>query len=233
MNLTRAFMILSLSFLVFILFTTINEKNINKESFYNLENNITDQPEKNVEPQIEQVKKDLRGEPFQVGKNDTNCKRHLEKLMNEQKKLSKTMERLTGEMKDNKKKEDERFQNTKIDYSEPNTTEHFQAEVNAAGDGAGDDAAAGGDGAAAGDGGDGDVAGDNADDGIDNIDLDGTDLLAAPLAERFNSVNSIANVNRNASNDLRGDVPINYICDYTPFYQSHIYGDPLHTNKLF
>ena len=66
----------------------------------------------------------------------------------------------------------------------------------------------------------------------DVLQIDGTDLLAAPLADRFYSVNSIANVNRNASNDLRGDVPIPYDKNYTPFYQSHIQGEPLHTNTL-
>ena len=36
--------------------------------------------------------------------------------------------------------------------------------------------------------------------------INGTDLLAAPLVDRFHSLNSIANVNRNASQDLRGDI---------------------------
>ena len=66
----------------------------------------------------------------------------------------------------------------------------------------------------------------------DDLEIDGTDLLAAPLADRFHSLNSIANVNRNASNDLRGDIEIKYNEKYTPFYSSHIYGEPLHTNKL-
>jgi hypothetical protein len=66
----------------------------------------------------------------------------------------------------------------------------------------------------------------------DDLEIDGTDLLAAPLADRFHSLNSIANVNRNSSNDLRGDIEIKYNDKYTPFYSSHIYGEPLHTNKL-
>lgn len=66
----------------------------------------------------------------------------------------------------------------------------------------------------------------------DELEIDGTDLLAAPLADRFHSLNSIANVNRNASNDLRGDIEVKYNEKYTPFYASHIYGEPLHTNKL-
>ena len=66
----------------------------------------------------------------------------------------------------------------------------------------------------------------------EDLQIDGTDLLAAPLADRFHSLNSIANVNRNASNDLRGDIEIKYNDKYTPFYSSHIYGEPLHVNKL-
>jgi hypothetical protein len=62
--------------------------------------------------------------------------------------------------------------------------------------------------------------------------IEGTDLLTAPLVDRFYSVNSISNVNRNASNDLRGDIAIEYNKNYTPFYQSAIYGEPLHTNPL-
>ena len=62
--------------------------------------------------------------------------------------------------------------------------------------------------------------------------IEGTDLLTAPLVDRFYSVNSISNVNRNASNDLRGDIAIEYNKNYTPFYQSAIYGEPLHSNPL-
>ena len=39
--------------------------------------------------------------------------------------------------------------------------------------------------------------------------------------------NSIANVNRNASQDLRGDIPLQYDEKYTPFNASTIYGSPL------
>ena len=66
----------------------------------------------------------------------------------------------------------------------------------------------------------------------DVLQVQGTDLLATPLADRFQAVNSIANVNRNASNDLRGDIAIEYDSAYTPFYQSHIQGEPLHSNPL-
>jgi hypothetical protein len=70
---------------------------------------------------------------------------------------------------------------------------------------------------------------------IDDADLlrvEGTDLLSAPLADRFYYTNSIANVNRNASNDLRGDIPIQYNTQYTPFNQSVIYGEPMTVNRL-
>jgi hypothetical protein len=70
------------------------------------------------------------------------------------------------------------------------------------------------------------------DDENDVYQIDGTDLLTAPLADRFYYTNSIANVNRNASSDLRGDIPITYNDNYTPFYQSTIYGEPLTVNRL-
>ena len=75
-------------------------------------------------------------------------------------------------------------------------------------------------------------SGDAVVDDNDVLQIEGTDLLATPLADRFQAVNSIANVNRNASNDLRGDIAIQYDDGYTPFYQSHIHGEPLHANPL-
>ena len=66
----------------------------------------------------------------------------------------------------------------------------------------------------------------------DVVKVEGTDLLVAPLADRYQAVNSIANVNRNASNDLRGDIAIPYDENYSPWYQSAIVGEPLHTNPL-
>ena len=75
-------------------------------------------------------------------------------------------------------------------------------------------------------------SGETNDDINDVYKVDGTDLLAAPLADRFYYTNSIANVNRNASNDLRGDIAISYNDSYTPFYQSSIYGEPLTVNRL-
>ena len=72
----------------------------------------------------------------------------------------------------------------------------------------------------------------NYDDDVNIIPVEGTDLLAAPLADRMYYTNSIANVNRNASQDFRGDIPISYNASYTPFYQSAIYGEPMTINRL-
>ena len=62
--------------------------------------------------------------------------------------------------------------------------------------------------------------------------VEGTDFLSAPLADRFYYTNSIANVNRNASHDFRGDIPTPYNDKLTPFYQSAIYGEPMTINRL-
>jgi hypothetical protein len=64
------------------------------------------------------------------------------------------------------------------------------------------------------------------------LKLEGTDFLSAPLADRMYYTNSIANVNRNASQDVRGDIPITYNTSYTPFNQSSIYGEPMTINRL-
>lgn len=66
----------------------------------------------------------------------------------------------------------------------------------------------------------------------DIYQVEGTDLLVAPLADRFYNTNSIANVNRNASHDFRGDIPTSYNDNFTPFYQSAIYGEPMTVNRL-
>ena len=62
--------------------------------------------------------------------------------------------------------------------------------------------------------------------------VEGTDLLTAPLADRFLYTNSIANVNRNASQDFRGDIPIQYDSKLAYFNNSSIYGEPLTINRL-
>ncbi len=61
----------------------------------------------------------------------------------------------------------------------------------------------------------------------DVLQIEGTDLLTAPLVDNMLYTNSIANTNRNASNDLRGDIPLQFNESYTPFYSSVIYGAPL------
>ena len=63
----------------------------------------------------------------------------------------------------------------------------------------------------------------------DNEELlvEGTDALIAASAERFYSIDTKGQTNRNASNDLRGDLAIAYDENYTPFNQSAIYGEPL------
>ncbi len=61
----------------------------------------------------------------------------------------------------------------------------------------------------------------------DVLQIEGTDLLTAPLVDNLLYTNSIANTNRNASQDLRGDLPLQFNETYTPFYSSVIYGAPL------
>ena len=66
----------------------------------------------------------------------------------------------------------------------------------------------------------------------DVIQIEGTDLLTAPLVDNMLYTNSIANTNRNASNDLRGDIPLQFNDSYTPFYSSVIYGAPLSQKQM-
>ena len=61
----------------------------------------------------------------------------------------------------------------------------------------------------------------------DEIQVEGTDALIAASSDRFYSIDTKGQTNRNASNDLRGDLPIAYNQNYTPFNQSAIYGEPL------
>ena len=64
------------------------------------------------------------------------------------------------------------------------------------------------------------------------VQIEGTDLLTAPLVDNMLYTNSIANVNRNASQDLRGDIPVQFNESYTPFYSSTIYGAPLSQHTM-
>ncbi len=66
----------------------------------------------------------------------------------------------------------------------------------------------------------------------DVIQIEGTDLLTAPLVDNMLYTNSIANTNRNASQDLRGDIPLQFNETYTPFYSSTIYGAPLSQHSM-
>jgi hypothetical protein len=66
----------------------------------------------------------------------------------------------------------------------------------------------------------------------DVIQIEGTDLLTAPLIDNMLYTNSIANTNRNASQDLRGDIPLQFNDTYTPFYSSVIYGAPLSQHNM-
>jgi hypothetical protein len=66
----------------------------------------------------------------------------------------------------------------------------------------------------------------------DVIQIEGTDLLTAPLVDNMLYTNSIANTNRNASNDLRGDIPLQFNDTYTTFYSSVIYGAPLSQHNM-
>jgi hypothetical protein len=66
----------------------------------------------------------------------------------------------------------------------------------------------------------------------DVLQIEGTDLLTAPLVDNMLYTNSIANTNRNASQDLRGDLPLQFNETYTPFYSSVIYGAPLSQHSM-
>lgn len=65
------------------------------------------------------------------------------------------------------------------------------------------------------------------DDDEEELVVEGTDALIAASSDRFYSIDTKGQTNRNASNDLRGDLPIAYNENYTPFNQSAIYGEPL------
>ncbi len=57
--------------------------------------------------------------------------------------------------------------------------------------------------------------------------VEGSDALIVTASDRFYHIDTKGQLNRNASNDLRGDLPIPYNESYTPFNQSGIVGDPL------
>lgn len=63
-------------------------------------------------------------------------------------------------------------------------------------------------------------------DDMDNaLRVEGTDLLIAAAADRFYSIDVRGQLNRNASNDLRGEPQIPFNSTYTPFHSSAIAGE--------
>ena len=68
-------------------------------------------------------------------------------------------------------------------------------------------------------------------DGVLNVE--GSDLLLAAAADRFYSIDVKGQSNKNASYDIRGEEPIPYNENYTPFSASHIVGEPkIRTGRL-
>ena len=79
-----------------------------------------------------------------------------------------------------------------------------------------------------------DVINRDVDEDVNDIypELEGTDLLSAPLADRMYYTNSLAQSNKNGSYDLRGDIMTEYIPELSYWNQSAIYGAPKTTNRL-
>jgi hypothetical protein len=67
---------------------------------------------------------------------------------------------------------------------------------------------------------------DNSEDDDGVLNIQGTDLLLAAAADRFYSIDVKGQSNKNASYDIRGEIPIPYNENYTPFNASHIVGSP-------
>ena len=62
--------------------------------------------------------------------------------------------------------------------------------------------------------------------------IDSSNFLCAPLSNNLYYTNSIANVNKNASQDLRGDICVKYNNAGNMFNNSTIYGEPRTINRL-
>ena len=62
--------------------------------------------------------------------------------------------------------------------------------------------------------------------------IDSSNFLCAPICNNLYYTNSISNVNKNASQDLRGDICIPYNNDGNFFLNSTIYGEPMTINRL-
>lgn len=69
------------------------------------------------------------------------------------------------------------------------------------------------------------VVEDDEDDMDNALRVEGTDLLIAAAADRFYSIDVRGQLNRNASNDLRGEPQIPFNSTYTPFHSSAIAGE--------
>lgn len=70
-----------------------------------------------------------------------------------------------------------------------------------------------------------DVNGEEDEDMDAALRVEGTDLLIAAAADRFYSIDVRGQLNRNASNDLRGEPQIPFNSTYTPFHSSAIAGE--------
>ena len=64
------------------------------------------------------------------------------------------------------------------------------------------------------------------------LQIEGTYLLTAPLVDNMLYAKSIAYTSRNASQDLRAEIPLQYNENYTPFYSSTIWGAPLSQHAM-
>lgn len=225
MTLSRVIMVFSLAVLAFVLYNTINETE------ERLSNTITSQPleiNSNNEGMMNNFLKKPVMKPVMKPVKKTEANKVANKTIEVAKDLISNLSGKNYKEKEEeeKKKEGpgEQLDNTETEHFESrNLEEGFNYEEFEANPLTNDDGAP--------------IAEVNqqitdAEEDEEDLQIDGTDLLAAPLVDRFHSLNSIANVNRNSSQDLRGDIEITYNDKYTPFYASHIYGEPLHANKL-
>ena len=62
--------------------------------------------------------------------------------------------------------------------------------------------------------------------------IDSSNFLCAPICNNLFYTNSVANVNKNASQDLRGDICVKFNNAGNMFNNSTIYGEPMTINRL-
>ena len=215
MSVSRVFMILSLAVLVYILYTTINDDDDDENNNENLDNTLQ------LESSYMSINEnDTTNDNYLSNSNETNETNEINDFdqlesVNDIENLDNTNETFTN--LDNNQTDNNNFESRNIDdgFDYEDFTDNVNALTN-------DNNAAPVS----------EINNQEEEEEEENKEIKGTDLLASALTDRFNSVNSIANVNRNASNDLRGDIEVKFNEKYTPFYSSHIYGEPLHKNKL-